>query len=67
MTRKGTAGRKPQTNVGANESMTDKAKMKIKEVFDGDNEATNYDDIDHDAGAMEYSKRKQEEDDQNKK
>ncbi|TWT27734.1 hypothetical protein [Planomicrobium sp. CPCC 101110] len=66
MTRKGTAGRMPQSNVGANESLTDKATMKIKEVFDGENEATNYDDIDHDAGAIEYSKRKQAEEDREK-
>ncbi|TWT03618.1 hypothetical protein [Planomicrobium sp. CPCC 101079] len=66
MTRKGTAGRMPQSNIGANESLTDKATKKVKDMFDGDNEATNYDDIDHDAGAMEYSKRKQAEEDREK-
>ncbi|PSL40715.1 hypothetical protein B0H99_104177 [Planomicrobium soli] len=62
MTRKGTAGRAPQSNIGANDSAVDKAVKKVKEVFDGENEATNYDDVDHDAEAIEYSKRKQAED-----
>lgn len=66
MTRKGTAGRSPQSNVGANESAIDKATKKVKEEFDGDNESSNYDDVEHDAEAIKYSKRKQREDDQKK-
>lgn len=58
MTRKGTAGRTPQTNIGANESAIDKAVKKTKEAFDSENEATDYEDVkggDEKQAAKEYS------------
>lgn len=42
MARKGTAGKTPEKQVGAPESGIDKAINKAKDAFDGDNEATDY-------------------------
>ncbi len=59
MTRKGTAGRTPEKQVGARESGIDKAIKKTKEVFDSENEATDYDDVkgtDEMKDAKEHSK-----------
>jgi hypothetical protein len=62
MTRKGTEGRMPQTNIGANESGIDKAVKKTKEAFGGDNEAVDYKDgKDEQQEAKEYSKNVQSE------
>ena len=58
MARKGTAGRSPETHIGAPESGIDKVIKKTKEVFDGDNDATDYDDLkgrDEQQAAKEYS------------
>lgn len=60
MARKGTAGRTPNTHIGAPESGIDKAINKTKEVFDGDNDATDYDDLkgrDEQEAAKEYSEK----------
>lgn len=59
MTRKGTAGKSPEKQVGAPESGIDKAINKTKEVFDGENEATDYDEVkgkEEMEDAKEYSK-----------
>lgn len=59
MARKGTAGRTPEKQVGARESGIDKAVNKVKETFDGDNEATAYEEEkgrDQQEDAKEYSK-----------
>ncbi len=59
MTRKGTAGRTPEKQVGARESGIDKAIKKTKEAFDGENEATDYEDVkgtDEMEDAKEHSK-----------
>jgi len=45
MARKGTAGKTPEKHVGAPESGIDKAINKTKEVFDGENEATDYEEV----------------------
>ena len=57
MTRKGTAGRSPGEQAsGAPDSQIDKAIQKTKEVFDKDNEATDYEDgRDEMQDAKEYS------------
>lgn len=58
MARKGTAGRTPEKQVGAPESGIDKAINKAKEAFDGDNEATDYEEVkgrDEQQDAKEYS------------
>lgn len=58
MARKGTAGRTPEKQVGAHESGIDKAINKAKETFDGDNEATDYEEVkgrDEQEEAKEYS------------
>lgn len=63
MTRKGTAGRMPEKQLGSTESGIDKAVKKTKEVFDGDNEATEYDEVKGKGemeDAKEYSKKPQE-------
>ena len=60
MARKGTAGRTPEKQVGAPESGIDKAVNKVKETFDGDNEATAYEEEkgrDQQEEAKEYSKK----------
>ncbi|RNF39567.1 hypothetical protein [Planococcus salinus] len=44
MTRKGTEGRSPQKNIGANESAIDKAVKKTKDAVGGDNEEVKYND-----------------------
>ena len=59
MARKGTAGRTPEKQVGAPESGIDKAINKTKEIFDGENEATDYEEVkgeDEMEDAKEYSK-----------
>lgn len=64
MTRKGTAGRTPKKQLGATDSGIDKAVKKTKEVFDSDNEATDYQDVkgkDEMEDAKEYSKKDPEE------
>ena len=45
MARKGTAGRTPEKQIGARESGIDKAINKTKEALDGDNKATDYEDV----------------------
>lgn len=58
MTRKGTAGRSPEKQIGAHESGIDKAVKKTKEAFDGENEATDYEEVkgkDEKQAAKEYS------------
>lgn len=65
MARKGTAGRHPEKQIGATESGIDKAVKKTKEVFDGDNEAVDYDEVkgqEEQRAAKEYSERVSEED-----
>lgn len=65
MTRKGTAGRTPETHIGAPESGIDKAIKKTKEAFDGENDAVDYDDVkgkDEKEAAKEYSEKKSDED-----
>lgn len=59
MARKGTAGKTPEKHVGAPESGIDKAINKTKEVFDGENEATDYEEVkgkEEMEDAKEYSK-----------
>lgn len=58
MTRKGTAGRSPGEQAsGAPESGIDKAVKKTKEVFDKENDATDYKDGKEEMqDAKEYSK-----------
>lgn len=64
MARKGTAGRMPDKQLGSTESGIDKAINKTKQAFDGDNEATEYED-EKGKGEMEdakeYSKKPPEE------
>lgn len=60
MARKGTAGRTPEKHVGAPESGIDKAVNKVKETFDGDNKATDYEEEkgrDQQEDAKEYSEK----------
>ena len=60
MARKGTAGKTPEKQVGARESGIDKAVNKVKETLDGDNEATDYDEMkgrEEQQDAKEYSKK----------
>ena len=60
MARKGTAGRTPEKHVGAPESGIDKAINKTKEVFDGENEAADYEEVkgeDEMEAAKEHSKK----------
>lgn len=60
MARKGTAGRTPEKHVGAPESGIDKAINKTKEVFDGENDATDYEEVkgeDEMEVAKEHSKK----------
>lgn len=60
MTRKGTAGRTQQQHNGAPDSAIDQAIKKTKEVFDGENDAVNYEDLkgqDEKEAAKEYSKK----------
>ncbi|MCJ1910058.1 hypothetical protein [Planococcus ruber] len=60
MTRKGTAGRTPEQHNGAPDSAIDQVIKKTKEVFDGENDAVNYDDLkgqDEKEAAKEYSKK----------
>ena len=45
MARKGTAGRTPEKQRGARESGIDKAINKTKEALDGDNKATDYEEV----------------------
>jgi len=59
MARKGTAGRTPEKQVGAPESGIDKAINKTKESCDGENKATDYEEVKGEGemeDAKEYSK-----------
>jgi hypothetical protein len=64
MARKGTAGRMPEKQLGSTESGIDKAVKKTKEIFDSENEATDYEDLKGKGqmeDAKEYSKKPPEE------
>lgn len=58
MTRKGTAGRSPEKQIGAHDSAIDKAIKKTKDAFDGENESTDYEAVEgrgEQQAAKEYS------------
>lgn len=64
MARKGTAGRTPEKQVGATESGIDKTISKVKETFDGDNKATDYEEVkgrDEQQDAKEFSEKIEDE------
>ncbi|WP_203334489.1 hypothetical protein [Planococcus beigongshangi] len=68
MARKGTAGKTPEKQIGARESGIDKAINKVKQTFDGENEATDYEEEkgrEEQEDAKEYSKKVSDEETNN--
>lgn len=68
MARKGTAGKTPEKQIGARESGIDKAINKVKQTFDGENEATDYEEEkgrEEQEDAKEYSEKVSDEETNN--